>query len=225
MNDAKAPLTAPEGVAYDANVASWQRPASVSVESLFVEGSDTASHAVVYNLLTFTRHMEATRNAVAQEFDLTGPQYTIFMAIVRLEGRTGITGNALARLLNVSSAFITLELKRLIARGLITKATDPDDRRKQRLQVSTEGRSAIQKNAPVVCKANDLLFGCLTREEFQQLIALASKLTARSGRTADVIKTRRTYAPKQGANATSSLRRHALKSVVPRDGSISTSTR
>jgi DNA-binding MarR family transcriptional regulator len=197
MDDAKRMLTAHDEDVCAAGVGSWQRPASVSVDSLFVDGSDTACHAVVYNLLTFTRHMEAARNAVAQEFDLTGPQYSIFMAIVRLEGRDGITGNALARLLNVSSAFVTLELKQLMARGLITKTTDPKDRRKQRLRVSADGRRTIQRNASVVCKSNDLLFGCLTREEFHQLIALASKLTVRSGRTADVIKMRRTFARKQ----------------------------
>ena len=167
----------------------WKLPPSVSTDALFIDGSDVACHKLVYNLLAFTHHMEAARNTVARQFALTGPQYTIFMAIARLEGSNGTCSNAIARLLQVSQAFIALELKRLIAFGLVRKSVDPDDRRRLRLQTSPRGRAILQMNAELICKMNDMLFGSLELDEFRQLSSLASKLTTRSERTAAVLKT------------------------------------
>ncbi len=175
--------------AIDRDSERWELPPSVSTDALFIDGSDVACHKLVYDLLAFTHHMEAARNTVARQFALTGPQYTIFMAIARLEGRRGTCSNAIARLLQVSQAFIAVELKRLTALGLVRKSVDPADRRRLLLQTSRRGKDILQTNAELICKMNDMLFGSLALDEFRQLTSLAAKLTARSERTVAVLKT------------------------------------
>ena len=73
--------------------------------------------------------------------------------------------------------------------GLLTKSVDERDRRMHRLQTSDHGRELLRTNSSFVCKMNDLLFGGLTSEEVQQLVALSSKLTSRSERTSAILDT------------------------------------
>ena len=144
---------------------------------------------MIYKLWVFNQHMEAARNSVAQHFDLSGPQYTIFMAIARFEKQSGVNSRTLAALLNVSPPFVATEVKQLLALGLIEKSVDLKDRRKIQLRTSKRGRKLVQANEWLVNKMNDLLFSGLNPTEVRQLISLASKLTLRSERAAAVIDT------------------------------------
>jgi DNA-binding MarR family transcriptional regulator len=169
--------------------AGWSRPSSVSADTLLINGTDSCFLTMIYKLWAFNQHMEAARNSLARHFRLSGPQYTIFMAIARFEGQDGINARDLSKLLEVSPGFIATEVKSLIKIGLLTKSVDGRDRRMHRLQTSDGGRELLQANSSVVCKMNDLLFGGLTSEEVRQLVDLSSKLTSRSERTSAILDT------------------------------------
>jgi len=167
----------------------WRRPASVSADTLLINGTDSCFLTMIYKLWAFNQHMEAARNSLAKHFELSGPQYTIFMAVARFEGQDGINARALSKLLEVSPGFIATEIKSLINIGLLTKSVDDRDRRMHRLQTSESGRELLRAKSPFVCKMNDLLFGGLSSEEVRQLVALSSKLTSRSERTSAILDT------------------------------------
>jgi DNA-binding MarR family transcriptional regulator len=172
----------------DAGIA-WDRPLCVSAETLLVGGSDAQFLTMIYNLWAFNQHMETARNSLAKHFELTGPQYTIFMAIARFEGQQGISACALTKLLQLSPGFVATELKALTNLGLLIKSVDARDRRMNRLYISDYGREVLETNASFVRKMNDLLFGGLTAEEVRQLAMLSLKLTSRSERTAAILDT------------------------------------
>lgn len=171
----------------DPRRSAWGRPPSVSADGLLINGTDSSCILFIYNLWTLFHRLETARNAVAKCFGLTGPQYSILMAVARLEGDTGIHSSTLSELLQVSPAFIAAEVKRLVSYGYLTKAADPGDRRKIRLQTSEKGRRHIKTHGDSIKKMNDTIFGVLEPDEFRQLVTLTAKLTSRSERTVALV--------------------------------------
>jgi MarR family transcriptional regulator, organic hydroperoxide resistance regulator len=60
--------------------------------------------------------------------------------------------------------------------GLIHKKMDTGDRRRVTLSVSSKGRAALQRLAPIQRQVNDVEFGCLSHEEFAFLSAIVDRL-------------------------------------------------
>jgi len=188
-NDATGAEPAKRSKRAQKSTSNWSRPPSVSADTLLINGNDSCFLTMIYKLWAFNQHMESARNSLARHFRLSGPQYTIFMAIARFEGEDGINARDLSKLLEVSPGFIATEIKSLINIGLLTKSVDDRDRRMHRLQTSDRGRELLRAKSLFVCKMNDLLFGGLSSEEVRQLVALSSKLTSRSERTSAILDT------------------------------------
>lgn len=161
--------------------------ATVSKPELLVEGSDAEFRALVHDLMAFAHHIEACRDGFGAIAGLTGVQYEIFMAVKRFQptagkdpaGATspaGISVGQVAARLHRSGAFITLEVNKLVAKGLLAKADDPADGRRVLLSVSKAGEELARTLAPVQQQVNDVLFACLDRKRFDKLRALASEL-------------------------------------------------
>lgn len=165
----------------------WRAPPAVSRPQLLAGGSDRTCRRLIYNFLALADHLDTCRNIVARKFGVTGPQYSVLMAIARHEDGDGVGAGMIARVLNVSPAFITVETGRLIEMGLLVKRRDDGDRRRVSLQVSAEGRVLIDRYAPLVRLMNDTLFGRLDAEEFAALAATVEKLVDTSTRTASFL--------------------------------------
>jgi ribose/xylose/arabinose/galactoside ABC-type transport system permease subunit len=97
--------------------------------ALLVKGSDRKFRVLVYDLLTISTRMAAVREHFAELTGLSGPQYSVLMAIAQYQSHGHATVGALARLLHVSSAFIATETGKLVRAGLITKRPNPNDGR------------------------------------------------------------------------------------------------
>jgi len=172
--------------------------ATVSKPELLVEGSDTEFRALVHDLMAFAHHIEACRDGFGAIAGLTGVQYEIFMAVKRFQpnagkdpGRAsspaGISVGQVAARLHRSGAFITLEVNKLVAKGLLAKADDPADGRRVLLSVSKTGEDLARTLAPVQQQVNDVLFSCLDRKRFDKLRALASELVGCGDRATALI--------------------------------------
>src|SRR5689334_20051514 len=111
-------------------------PATVSKPELLVEGSDAEFRGLVHDLMAFAHHIEACRDGFGAIAGLTGVQYEIFMAVKRFQPGTGADAAAginvgqVAERLHRSGAFITLEVNKLVAKGLLAKEGDPTDGRR-----------------------------------------------------------------------------------------------
>ncbi len=136
---------------------------------------------MVYDLLTVGARMQAVRDRLAAEMGVTGPQYAILMAIAHLQDEEGGAGvRAVARRLHVSGPFITAQVNRLVAAGLVAKRPDPEDGRGVILRLTGLGESRLGMLAPEIQRANDTFFGPLTAEEFRILGGLAARLETSS---------------------------------------------
>ena len=164
---------------------------TVSKPELLVEGSDSEFRGLVHDLMAFAHHIEACRDGFGSIVGLTGVQYEIFMAVKRFqppEGTTaGISVGQVAARLHRSGAFITLEVNKLVAKGVLAKADDPADGRRVLLSISKAGETLAHTLAPVQQQVNDVLFACLDRKRFDKLRALATELVGCGDRATALI--------------------------------------
>lgn len=110
----------------------------------------------------FTRFYKPRLEAL----DLTYPQYLV---LIVLWERDDITVNALGHRLFLDSGTITPLIKRLEARGLVTRRRDEDDERQVRIRLTPEGRALQDKALAVpltIAKGTGL-----TREDVDRLRA------------------------------------------------------
>ena len=161
--------------------------ATVSKPELLVEGSDTEFRGLVHDLMAFAHHIEACRDGFGAIAGLTGVQYEIFMAVKRFQPSASISVGQVAARLHRSGAFITLEVNKLVAKGLLSKADDPADGRRVLLSVSKAGEDLARTLAPVQQQVNDVLFACLDRKRLDKLRALASELVGCGDRATALI--------------------------------------
>jgi DNA-binding MarR family transcriptional regulator len=152
-------------------------PLSVSSEALLANGSDIEFRELVHDMLAFGSIVQDVRNRLGALIGLSGTQYTILMAIARLSDRFINLGvNELARHLHLSGAFVTIEVNNLVHEGVVSKISNPDDRRRVVLSLTVEGQTKLNLLGQVQQPANDSLFGDLSRTEFLALRKIMGKL-------------------------------------------------
>lgn len=105
--------------------------------------------------------------------DMTSPQ---FAALSALQGRPGIDQATLAGLIAYDRATIGGVVDRLIAKGLVTRARNPDDGRAKILTLTPEGLALLARMTPLVEALQDAILPGLTPEEKTCFIALAAKV-------------------------------------------------
>jgi DNA-binding MarR family transcriptional regulator len=166
---------------------------TVSKPELLVEGADGEFRGLVHDLMAFAHHIEACRDGFGAIAGLTGLQYEVFMVVKRFQSMSsgaaaGISVGQVAARLHRSGAFITLEVNKLVAKGVLAKAADPADGRRVLLTVSKSGEVLARSLAPVQQQVNDVLFACLDRKGFERLRALAAELVGCGDRAASLIE-------------------------------------
>ena len=123
----------------------------------------------------FTRFYKPRLDAL----DLTYPQYLAFLVLWE---KDDITVKTLGERLFLDSGTITPLIKRLEARGLVSRHRDPDDERQVRIRLTDEGR-ALKGKAMAIPLAVAKGTG-LTREGadvlLAELIALRDRLNGTS---------------------------------------------
>lgn len=171
---AKLPRRQPEATA--------ALPATASRQALLEAGSDDRFRQLVYDLLTISVRMETAREHLARRLGVSGPQYSILMAIARLQDRHGVRVGGVAKALHVTSAFIATETGRLARLGLLSKSPNPKDRRGILLALTPRGQAALVKLGPEIRAVNDDFFKPLDRAGFQALASTAAALVESSSR-------------------------------------------
>jgi DNA-binding MarR family transcriptional regulator len=182
-------------------------PPTVSQPALLSGGSDARFRQMVYDLFTVSVRMEAVRDALAHELGVSGPQYSILMAIARLAGSDGVPVRLVADQLHVTGAFVTVEAGKLVRAKLVEKSPNPKDGRSVLLRLSARGAERLERLAPKVCAVNDRFFGVLDRGDFETLARAAAALVQRSDAAVEIAR-----APHPGGDG-----REANESAAPPD--------
>jgi len=170
------------GAERKADAGPYAVPATVSYPPLLKDGSDQRFRILVADLFTISTRMEMVREHLSRRMGISGPQYSIVVAVAHLQGRDGISVGTLAQALHVSSAFIATEAGKLVRRGLLLKRANPLDRRVVLLSVAPAGRLAVDRVSAEIRTVNDLFFGTLDAASFASLSAAASALVESSAK-------------------------------------------
>jgi MarR family transcriptional regulator, organic hydroperoxide resistance regulator len=166
----------------EAKIPGFRLPATVSRPALLEQGSDERFRRLVYDLLTIAGRMAMVREHLGSRMGISAPQYSLLMAIGQFQGRRGVGVTAIAKVLHVSSAFVATETGKLVQAGLLTKRSNPKDRRAVLLSLTRAGRTLIERNSAEVRALNDVFFGALTRSAFTAASATMAALVHGSAR-------------------------------------------
>jgi MarR family transcriptional regulator, organic hydroperoxide resistance regulator len=155
-------------------------PPTVSCAALV--GSDRRFRALVNDLFTIAARMEMVRTHLGARMGITGPQYSVLLAVAHLQGERGVSVGTVAQALHVSSAFIASETGKLARRRLLLKRPKAEDRRSMLLSLAPAGRLEIDRIGAELRAINDLFFGELDGASFGALCAAAEALVQGSER-------------------------------------------
>jgi DNA-binding MarR family transcriptional regulator len=148
---------------------------TVSRRQLMVDGSDRAFRQFVHDALAFSARLQGVRGQLGALIGLSGTQYTVLIAVAHLSGSDKKIGvNQVAEHLHFSGAFVTIEINKLVASGLVDKGIDEEDRRRVVLAVTPKGRALLNQLAVVQRPVNDMLFRGLSAQDFQKFRNLTS---------------------------------------------------
>jgi DNA-binding MarR family transcriptional regulator len=121
---------------------------------------------MIHNLLSVSQRLQANRRSHARMLGMSGVQYTVLTAIAHLQGDEGVSVNAVARHLHLSPSFVTMEIAKMVALGVVDKSQDSTDKRRVQLTVSDRGWELLDAIIPIQRPVNDALFEGLTHEDF-----------------------------------------------------------
>ncbi|HEY7241852.1 MAG TPA: MarR family transcriptional regulator [Burkholderiales bacterium] len=153
---------------------------STSLDALMEKGSERPFRELIYSLMSLSNLMRSNQEHFAAYIGVTVPQYTM-MAVLNDAGRASV-GEIAARL-EVSSQFVTLEVRKLLEKGLVEKQPNQADRRSVLLELTPTGQALMRELAPLRRETNDLMFRTLSAEQIAQLRAIFGTLL-RDGRNA-----------------------------------------
>ena len=160
-------------------------PLTVSRAALLPGGSDAEFRGLIHDLIAYGHKLDACRDAFATIAGISGAQYEILMLVSRADG---LSIGEVASRLHRSGAFITIEANRLVERGILEKAPDPEDGRRVLLQNTIKGYALLERLAPYQQRINDVLFEFVDAKRFRELRALAAQLVGRGDRAVAMLE-------------------------------------
>lgn len=155
---------------------------TISRPELLVDGSDAQFRRLVHSLFGFLVRHQTLREGHAAVIGLAGIEYTTLISIRHLSAQGDVHVRAVADHLHLSGAFVTTVTNKLETKGLITKTSHPDDRRRISLVVTAHGAELLERLAPTQQQVNDVQFGTLNAKEFHQLLDMVQRLVDSSDR-------------------------------------------
>jgi DNA-binding MarR family transcriptional regulator len=167
----------------------FRLPATVSRTALLEVGGDSGFRQLVYDLLTISVRMEAVRTHLARRIGITGPQYSVLIAIAQFQDADGVSVSKVAKVLHVSAAFITTETRQLERLGLLIKQVNPRDRRGVLLRLTATGEQQMIAISPAITAINDRFFSPLSRTAFRTFAECAAQLVSSSREVANWVGT------------------------------------
>lgn len=123
------------------------------------------------------RRAHQRASAVFQEVmteGLTPPQ---FAALVKIRDFGTVSQNRLGRSVAMDPATSQGVTQRLLAKNLIGRKDDPEDRRRTLLSLTTEGEAMVERLVPLGKQVTAETLEPLTPEEQKQFLALLAKIT------------------------------------------------
>ena len=136
-------------------------------EGLFQEGrSDDAPAWLIQRTARLLRVLFSRLVQDEAAVDVTPEMWTV---LTRLVARDGQYQSELAAATYRDRPNVSRILAGLERRGLVERRTDPEDRRKTRIYLTTRARDVVSATAPVASRTRDRLYEGLDRAELDAL--------------------------------------------------------
>lgn len=100
--------------------------------------------------------------SVTRQTDITPRQFGVLMALLQ---QGPMTPSALAERISCDRNTLSEMLKRMTARRLISKKSNPGDRRSIQVQITAKGTSALMAVVPAAARLQDLMLTPLSQED------------------------------------------------------------
>ncbi len=168
--------------------ASRSLPLSVSRPAVLIDGSDHEFRRLIHRMILNEGRLVEIRKAFARKVGVTGAQYTMLMALLRLQGDSGIAIGALADFLEVTGPHVTGEVRKLVAKGYVRKGANPKDKRGVLISLTRPGRSRLLAAFAFIRGVNDILFDGVSVEEFRTLVRFNQKFMKNTALALDGIE-------------------------------------
>jgi MarR family transcriptional regulator, organic hydroperoxide resistance regulator len=171
--------------------ADFKFPLTATSPILVAGKSDHSLRKLLYDFFTVSARLETVKRYLGERLGLTGPQYTIMMAVAELQGKVGVSVGRVGEYLHVTGPFVTMESGKLIKKGFLERRSDLQDRRVSLLSVAPNGAQALQSLFPELQQINDVFFDLGSRPEFERLCKTLEKLVGNSQRALALINATR----------------------------------
>ncbi|MEO6299957.1 MAG: MarR family transcriptional regulator [Paracoccaceae bacterium] len=117
------------------------------------------------------RHLSIFSEAIP---DVTTTQWAV---LARLDEEGAQSQNLLGRATAMDAATVKGVVDRLVRQGLVATNSDPDDKRRLIVSMTTEGKAMVQNAIPAALAVSDLTLEPLSPAERMQLLQLLARLT------------------------------------------------
>ena len=151
---------------------------TASKKELLDGDNDRTLRTLLHDYFAFAHCLEQAREKFANFIGLSPSQYMMLIAIAQQQADEPLGISHIAKRMHMSGAFVTIEVNKLVERGLVEKSAHPGDARRVQLSVTPQCLKRLIRLAEFQRPVNDQLFGTLNRKEFEQVSRLLSRLAA-----------------------------------------------
>ncbi len=125
------------------------------------------------------RHFLDSSNSALANFDLEWWEYDVISALRRMGRPYECAVNSMNDILPLSSGALTHRLNRLVARKLVTRRTDDNDRRRVLVKLTAKGLVLVDNAATARFDAAQSTVNTLSEREWTSLNRILEKLLAK----------------------------------------------
>ena len=137
---------------------------------------DVQPLAVLSRVTRLAQHLDQARAEAFTNHDLDGWEFDVLAALRRAGKPYALSPGQLASQTLVTSGTMTNRVDRLLERGLVRRLPDPNDRRGVRVELTDEGRSAVDGALTDLLKREQVLLDSLDPKDREQLADLLRAL-------------------------------------------------
>jgi DNA-binding MarR family transcriptional regulator len=153
-------------------------PLTVSRPELLAYGNDQLFRLALHDALGFSSRLQEIRNRLGEVIGLSGPAYSILIAIEHLSDTDEVGISGVSDHLHLSSTFVTIEVIKLVKAGLVHKEVHSEDGRRVVLTVTEQAREKLAELTATQQPVNDEIFSSFGPEDLENFARMMSSLVS-----------------------------------------------
>jgi len=162
-------------------------PATIDLPVALVRNSDTEFRKFIVALTAIGARLVKIRTVFGRRISISGVQYTVLIAVARIETENNIGVTEISRYLHLPASQIAREVAACVRRGLLKKSNHASDGRRINLRLTAKGEETLLRLIPFLRIINNTLFKGISRQELLGLKKFVEKFDANTLRALDVI--------------------------------------